>query len=144
METLNFLYLAQNAAAGGNNLFMIVVFIALLAFMYFFVMRPQKKQQQARMQMMSQLKKGDRVVMMSGLHGKVDSINKEDNTVVIDADGIYLTFARMAIRQVLPPETPVSASDVKSNEAKEEKVESSEDKTQEASSEDENKKEDNK
>ncbi|MCT3347464.1 preprotein translocase subunit YajC [Lactobacillus hominis] len=104
---------------------MIVVFIALLAFMYFFVMRPQKKQQQARMQMMSKLQKGDCVVMMSGLHGKIDSINKEDNTVVIDADGIYLTFARMAIRQVLPSNS-VSQKDVESNEAKEEKVEKTE------------------
>ena len=70
--------------------------------MYFGMIRPQKKQQQKRMQMMDQLKKGDKVILVDGLHGKVDSINDKDNTVVIDADGIYLTFSRMAIRQVLP------------------------------------------
>lgn len=70
--------------------------------MYFFMLRPQKKQQQKRMEMMDQLKKGDRVILVDGLYGKVDSINNADKTVVIDADGIYLTFSRMAIRQVLP------------------------------------------
>lgn len=93
-----------------------------MAFMYFFVMRPQKKQQQARMKMMSQLKKGDRVVMMGGLHGKIDSINDADKTIVLDADGIFLTFSRAAVRQVLPS-NPVSTNEVKSNEEHEEKAE---------------------
>ena len=57
--------------------------------------------------------------------GKVDSINDADKTVVIDADGIFLTFERMAIRRVLPT-AATPAKDVEANEAKEEKVESEE------------------
>lgn len=98
MDTL---FLAQKAA-GGNNIFMIVIFIVFIAFFYFAMLRPQKKQQQKRMEMMSELKKGDRVILVDGLHAKIDSINKQDDTIVVDADGILLTFSRMAIRQVLP------------------------------------------
>lgn len=100
---MNTLFLASNAgAAGGSNMMMLVMLIIIGVFMYFGMIRPQKKQQQKRMEMMDSLKKGDRVILVDGLHGKVDSINDKDKTVVIDADGIYLTFSRMAIRQILP------------------------------------------
>lgn len=115
---------------------MILLLVVFAAFMYFFMLRPQKKQQQKRMEMMDQLKKGDRVILVDGLHGKVDSINNADKTVVIDADGIYLTFSRMAIRQVLPSddataetaensetaETPETTSEEKATDADESKT----------------------
>lgn len=83
----------------------IVIFIVLIALMYFTMIKPQKKQQQKKMEMMNQLKKGDNVIMIDGLHGKIDSVNTKDKTVVLDADGIYLTFSRMAVQQILPANT---------------------------------------
>lgn len=123
-NTLNTFFLAQSAA-GMNNIFMIIAMIAIFVFFYFSMIKPQKKQQQERMKMMSELKKGDQVIMVDGLHGKVDSINDSDKTVVIDADGIFLIFERMAIRRVLPT-AAAPAQDLKANEAKEEKVETEE------------------
>jgi preprotein translocase subunit YajC len=41
-------------------------------------------------------------VTIGGLHGVVDTINNADKTVVIDSDGIYLTFNLGAIRNVTP------------------------------------------
>lgn len=66
------------------------------------MIKPQRKQQQKKMEMMNELKKGDNVVMIDGLHGKVDSVNSKDKTIVLDADGIYLTFSRMAVQQIIP------------------------------------------
>lgn len=86
----------------------IVIFIVLIALMYFTMIKPQKKQQQKKMEMMNELKKGDNVIMIDGLHGKVDSVDTKDKTVVIDADGIYLTFSRMAVQQILPDKTASS------------------------------------
>ncbi len=102
MNTL-FLANASNGAT-GNNWMMIILFIILIGFTYFGMIRPQKKQQQQRLQMMDKLKKGDEVVLVDGLHAKIDKINS-DKTVVVDADGIYLTFERMAIRRVIPATT---------------------------------------
>ena len=118
MKNLNTFILAQ-AAGGGNSMFMIVILILLFVFSYFTMIRPQKKQQQKRMEMMNELKAGDRVILVDGLHGKVDTINKDDNTVVIDADGIFLTFSRMAIRQVLPPKSGEDKNVEKQEEAAE-------------------------
>lgn len=111
---MNTVFLANASApvAGGNNFMMLGLFVVLIAITYFGMIRPQKKQQQKRMEMMDQLKKGDRVVLVDGLHGKIDSINNKDKTVVIDADGIYLTFSRMAVRQIIPA-TPASEEPVK-------------------------------
>jgi preprotein translocase subunit YajC len=105
VENLNTLFLANaNNGAAGNNWMMIILFIILIGFTYFGMIRPQKKQQQQRLQMMDKLKKGDEVVLVDGLHAKIDKINS-DKTVVVDADGIYLTFERMAIRRVIPATT---------------------------------------
>ena len=101
MKNLNTVFLANAGGVAGNNWMMIILFIILIGFTYFGMIRPQKKQQQQRLQMMDKLKKGDEVILVDGLHAKIDKINS-DKTVVVDADGIYLTFERMAIRRVLP------------------------------------------
>ena len=110
MKDLNTLFLANAGAAGGSNMMMIILVIVLSGFTYFGMIRPQKKQQQQRLQMMDKLKKGDGVVLVDGLHAKVDKINS-DKTIVVDADGIYLTFERMAVRRVIPAAAPVEEND---------------------------------
>ena len=132
---MNTLFLANAGGAAGNNWLMILLFIVLIGFTYFGMIRPQKKQQQQRLQMMDKLKKGDEVILVDGLHGKIDKINS-DKTVVIDADGIYLTFERMAIRRVIPSAAPKAEETTaeKTEEPKptdEAKTDSSADKTNE-------------
>ena len=100
----------------------IVIFIVLIALMYFTMIKPQKKQQQKKMEMMNELKKGDNVIMIDGLHGKVDSVDTKDKTVVIDADGIYLTFSRMAVQQILTDKT--ASAEAPATEEKAEKPDS--------------------
>lgn len=94
-----------SAGTGFGGMGMIVMMVILLGVMYFTMMRPQKKQQQKRQEMLNEMKKGDRIVTIGGLHGVIDTINKSDKTVVIDSDGIYLTFNLGAIRTVLPAAT---------------------------------------
>lgn len=99
---MNTLFLAANNGNGMGNMWTIIIFVVLIALMYFTMIKPQKKQQQKKMEMMNELKKGDNVIMIDGLHGKVDSVNSKDKTIVLDADGIYLTFSRMAVQQIIP------------------------------------------
>lgn len=114
--TLNYL-LSGATQAGGSSLIMIVAFALLIGFTYFTMLRPQKKQQQERLAMMKALNKGDRVIMISGLHGVIDTINDQDNTVVIDADGIFLTFNTSAIRSVEAHAADKTETPVKEAEA---------------------------
>ena len=77
----------------------------MIAFMYFFMIRPQQKQRKEHQSMVNHLKKGDQVVMISRLHGVIDEINTNDQTVTIDCEGIYLTFDLSAIARVIPGKT---------------------------------------
>lgn len=118
---MNLFYLANTSKAnGGNGWSMWLMIIVLLVFMYFFVMRPQRKMQQKQQQREAGLKKGDRVMMSSGLYGKVDKVNMQDKTVVIDADGIFLTYNIRAIAKVVEYGNPVTKTEVQENETKEE------------------------
>ncbi|HFI0394660.1 TPA: preprotein translocase subunit YajC [Streptococcus suis] len=70
-----------------------VLMLAMIGFMFY----SQRKQQKQRQDALSQIKKGDEIVTIGGLFGIVDEI--DDKKVVLDVDGVYLTFERGAIRQ---------------------------------------------
>lgn len=76
-------------------------FILMFGVMYFLLIRPQKKQQEKVQNMLDSLAVGDSVVTIGGLHGIIDEINDQTKTVVLDCEGIYLTFERRAIARVL-------------------------------------------
>ncbi|MFF2447688.1 preprotein translocase subunit YajC [Neobacillus sp. NPDC058068] len=73
--------------------------ILMFVLFYFLLIRPQQKRQKAVRQMQTDLKKGDKIVTIGGLHGIIDSI--DDNKAVIKCgDGSRLTYDRNAIREV--------------------------------------------
>ena len=74
--------------------------ILMFVLFYFLLIRPQQKRQKAVQQMQSDLKKGDKIVTIGGLHGFVDAL--DEGTVVIKCgDGSRLTYDRNAIREVV-------------------------------------------
>ena len=79
----------------------LIVFVAMLGLM-FLMQRYQKKQAQKRMDSLNKLQKGYEVITIGGLYGTVDEVNTDKRTVVLDVDGVYLTFELTAIKTVLP------------------------------------------
>ena len=79
----------------------LIMFGAMFGIMYFVLIRPQKKQQEKVQDMLSNLKVGDSIVTIGGLHGIIDEINDAKKTVVLDCEGIYLTFERRAVARVV-------------------------------------------
>ena len=79
-----------------------VLMLALLGWMMF----SQRKQQQNRANELSKIQKGDEIVTIGGLYGIVDEIN--DQKVVLDVDGVYLTFDRSAIRNRVSEAAPTA------------------------------------
>ena len=75
----------------------IFIFGLLIVFFVFMILPQQRKQKRQRL-FLEGLKKGDKVVTMGGLHGKVFSI--EDNTIVLEVDkGLKLRFEKSFISQ---------------------------------------------
>lgn len=82
----------------------ILFIVVMFAFLYFFMIRPQRKQQQQHQQMLSKIKRGDKVTTIGRLHGVVDEVNETEKTVTLDCDGIYLVFDLNAVANISPAE----------------------------------------
>jgi preprotein translocase subunit YajC len=87
--------------AGGNAMLtQLVFFAAIFAIFYFLLIRPQQKQRRERETLLRAVKRGDRVVTTSGLHGTITGL--DDTTVTLRvADQVKLTFDRAAIGRVV-------------------------------------------
>ncbi|WP_115462397.1 preprotein translocase subunit YajC [Winogradskyella aurantiaca] len=72
-------------------------FIAMFAVVYFFMIAPQMKRAKQEKQFAAALKKGDRVITKSGMHGKVVDLNDKDSSCVIETMAGKIKFDRSAI-----------------------------------------------
>ena len=70
--------------------------IGMFLVMYFFFLRPQMQKQKKEMNFAKELKKGDRVVTKSGMHGKITELN-DDNTCVIETGAGKIKFERSGL-----------------------------------------------
>ena len=92
------------------NYTFLIMLVAMLGLM-FFTQRSQKKQAQKRMESLNKLQKGYEVITIGGLYGTVDEVDTEKRTIVLDVDGVYLTFELAAIKTVLPLKETASLED---------------------------------
>lgn len=83
-----------------GNLQGFIPLILLFVIFYFLLIRPQQKQQKQRKEMLSSLKKGDRVVTIGGMHGVIKEIDDKIISLRV-ADNLNLKFARGAIDRVI-------------------------------------------
>ena len=91
-----------------NASFLIV--LAAMVGLMFFTSRNQKKQYQKRMESLNKLQKGNEVITYGGLYGTIDEVDKERKIVVLDVDGVYLTFELGAVKTVLPVSEGITAA----------------------------------
>lgn len=85
-----------------NPNYTFLIMLALMLGLMFFMQRSQKKQAQKRRESLNKLQKGYEVITIGGLYGTVDEVDTEKRTIVLDVDGVYLTFELAAIKTVLP------------------------------------------
>lgn len=85
------------ASGGGEQGIMgFLPLILIIIVFYFFMIRPQLKKQKETKKFRESLAKGDKVVTIGGIHGKVMEI--KENTVVLEiANGVRITLEKAAI-----------------------------------------------
>jgi len=88
--------------SGGSSalLTQVVFFAAIFAIFYFLLIRPQQKTKRDRESMLASVKKGDRVVTSSGLHGTVIGLGEHTVTLRV-ADQVKLEFDRAALGRIV-------------------------------------------
>ncbi|GAB3172023.1 preprotein translocase subunit YajC [Telluribacter humicola] len=96
------LSLLAQAQPGGSQamIYQIVMWVGIIGVFYFFMIRPQQKKQKDQKQLLENLKKGDSVVTIGGLHGKIYTV--EATTVTLELDkGVKMTFEKSAIARTV-------------------------------------------
>ena len=79
-----------------TGLLPIVLFIVLF---WFILMRPQQKRQKQVREMQNNLQKGDEIVTIGGMHGRIHAL--DEGTIVLEVnDGNKLTYDRTSVREV--------------------------------------------
>ena len=73
-----------------------VPLIAMVGIFYFLILRPQQKREKTRQGFISALKRGDEVVLSSGILGRVEGMTDQVITLEI-ADGVRVKVLRTAI-----------------------------------------------
>ena len=99
--------LLQAPQQGGT--FQLIMLGGIILVFWFFMIRPQVKKQKDSKKFREGLAKGDKVVTIGGIHGKVVDMN--DRTVLLQIDGAKIRVEKSALN----PAGEASEEDIKTN-----------------------------
>jgi preprotein translocase subunit YajC len=103
------------APAGGGPQDMLIQFlplIGLVVLFYFLMIRPQQRRMKTHQSMLAGIKRGDNVVLSSGVHGKIVRVEDADVGVEI-ATGVTVKVRKAMISEVQARGAPAPANDSK-------------------------------
>ncbi|WP_406749947.1 preprotein translocase subunit YajC [Aquirufa salirivi] len=84
--------------ANNPQIMQILLFGGIFVVFYFFMIRPQQKKAKDAKKFIDELKTGDKVVTIGGVHGTVVSIREKTLVVEIDSSkGVRVVFEKSAI-----------------------------------------------
>ncbi|MCX6154699.1 MAG: preprotein translocase subunit YajC [Candidatus Kapabacteria bacterium] len=94
-------FMIMTPPAGGNGgagsmLPTLLFFGVIILVMYFMMIRPQKKRQQEHQKMLDGLRKGDKVITGSGIHGEVADTDEKTIDIKI-AENVKIKVDKAAI-----------------------------------------------
>ena len=87
------------APPGGGILSFLPPLIIMFLIFYFVLIRPEQKKQAKAREMLNELKEGDNVVTLSGIHGTIKKL-KDDVVTLQVADNVRIKIERSAIGKV--------------------------------------------
>ena len=76
-------------------------FILMFVVVFFFMIAPKMKRAKKEKKFAAELKKGDKIITKSGLHGKILELGDKDNTCIIETMSGKVKFERSAISMEL-------------------------------------------
>jgi preprotein translocase subunit YajC len=94
---LNTIFLqAATPSGGGGGSMQILMLVGIVAIFYFFMIRPQQKRNKEQQKFRSELQKGQKIVTIGGIHGKIVEVQEKTVTVEVQ-DNVRLKFEKSAI-----------------------------------------------
>ncbi len=101
---------AAATASGSDALMQFMPFVLVLVIMYFLIMRPQQKRAKTHAEMVKNLRRGDTVIMNSGIIGKITKVIDEGEIEVEIADNVKVRFLRSMVAEVRSKTEPVAST----------------------------------
>ncbi len=101
---------APEAGATGF-LIQIAPIVAMIVLFYFLLIRPQQRRMKQHRELVSSVKRGDQVVLSSGMIGKVTKVEDAEVQVEI-APGVTVKVVKSMISDVRTRGTPAPANDL--------------------------------
>ncbi|MBI1174628.1 MAG: preprotein translocase subunit YajC [Sideroxydans sp.] len=96
---------AQDAApAQGGGMMQFLPLFILIAVFYLLILRPQQKRAKEQKAMLAALQKGDEIVSIGGLVGRVEKVGENHLSIQV-ADNVVVQIQRSAVQSVLPKGT---------------------------------------
>ncbi len=94
---INILLMSPSQGGQQNNPLVNMGFLVLMVIVfYFFMIRPQMKKAKEQKKFREGLKKGDKIVTIGGLHGKIAEV--QETTIIVETEsGIKLKFEKSAV-----------------------------------------------
>lgn len=89
-------YILQAQGQGGGS-FQLIFLVGMVLVFWLFFIRPQAKKAKNQKKFIEDLQKGDKIVTIAGIHGKIQQVN-EDGTLNIEiSPGNYIKIEKSAI-----------------------------------------------
>ena len=88
--------LLQAGSAGANSMTNMFLILSIFIVSYIFFLRPMSKKAKEEGNFMEDLEKGDLVVTIGGIHGKITKIDDTTFTLLVD-NKTYLTIEKSTI-----------------------------------------------
>ena len=82
---------------GGDSMSSMIMLGLMVLVFWFFMIRPQMKEQKELKKFREALAKGDHIVTIGGIHGKI--LEVADSTVLVQSEGTKIRLDKSAISQ---------------------------------------------
>jgi preprotein translocase subunit YajC len=93
---MNLLSVFLQAPAGGGAMGQLLMILLIIVVFYFFMIRPQMKKSKTEKLFKESLQKGDKIVTIGGIHGKITEV--QDNTFIIEVENnVRLKIEKTAV-----------------------------------------------
>ncbi|MGZ3901437.1 MAG: preprotein translocase subunit YajC [Bacteroidia bacterium] len=82
---------------GQNSLMSFLPLVAIVVVFYFFMIRPQMKKAKEQKKYIEALKKGDKILTIGGIYGKIVEV-REDGSILMEVeDGSKMRISKNAV-----------------------------------------------
>lgn len=96
MQLLSIFLMMDPQGKGGSTGTLIMMGLMILVF-WLFMIRPQAKKAKQQKEFVNNMQKGDRIVTIAGIHGKINKVNDDGTLELETSPGSYIKIEKSAI-----------------------------------------------